>query len=678
MQVLKFLGRDRRAKRIAATSRRHNVIESLEPRTLLNATLSTPISAVGIATGGGTTTVDLSQHFTDPLVPGTLVDVTTPEGVMPIALTDTKTPRTVTNFLGYINNGEYQGTIFHRLATGFALQGGGYLPNGQAIAVGSTIPSEASASNVKYSVAMALTQAGPASGTDQWFVNLANNNGSGSTPNLDNTSDGGPFTVFGHVVYKGTGVVDTISALSTINASTTNGAWDTLPVINSSGGAIASNEITTSYTIVPALTYTVSSDNPTLVTPTVTGSSLSLKLGSGTGTTQVHVTATDAGGNTTSTSFTVGVGLQTVTLGAGGVEQVQFRDSNKTLGHIALSGKGKATVTFLGAGLNQSDKQNGIITVTGIASDVKIAASGTNATTTMTIWGTGRKPIHINGISSTTAMATLNASTIILDGDLNSSGSIGLVLLRSMNNGTITMGAGIKPVIRIGSADNMSITSFIAISKLKLGSWAGSGNWNVGIIDHTQISGAFNANVHAARLKSFSVGAITGGTWIVTGDTTTLRATSITGLTANLATVGKLTVNGSISTSHFTATGDVKSITAQSMADSTLYVATTRLTSGLPTSATTFATNHQVKSLRVSRFSNSDIAAQQLGTISLGTAQSSNNGTAFGVATTKIAHLSVKATGKTLTLTNANTAAKVAAAVKKQKVTLKDLAVNII
>ena len=58
---------------------------------------------------------------------------------------------------------------------------------------------------------MALSN-GPDSATSQWFVNLANNDGSGTTPNLNDTSDKGPFTVFGNVVYNGMSVVNTIAA----------------------------------------------------------------------------------------------------------------------------------------------------------------------------------------------------------------------------------------------------------------------------------------------------------------------------------------------------------------------------------------------------------------------------------------------------------------------------------
>jgi len=677
MQVLKFVKRHGRGERAAAESRGRQ-IESLEPRTLLNATLSTPITAVGIAPGAASQVINLSQHFSDPTVPGTLVDVTTPDGVIPIALTDSKTPNTVANFLQYINNGSYAGTIFHRLAAGFALQAGGFTTTGSAIPVGSAITSESGASNVTDTVAMALTSAGPNSATSQWFVNLANNDGSGTNPNLNNTSDNGPFTVFGNVVYGGVGVVNTIAASAVIDGSSVNSAWNTLPVLNSANGAIPSNEITTNYSIVPALTYTVTSDNPTLVTPSVSGSSLTLAFGSGSGSTQVHVTATDAGGNTTSTSFTVGVGLQTVTVGAGGVEQVQFRDANKTLGHLAITGKGTATVTFLGPDLNTSDKNSGIVTVTGVASTINVSTTGTNATSVLTIWSTGRKPVHISSISTTAALSMLNASSVALDGNLSCTGAISTVLLRSMNNGTMTIGAGAKPTIRIGSADSMSIQSYIAINKLIVGAWSGSGTWNVGSVDTTRISGSFSGNINATKLKKFSAGAITGGTWNITGDTTSLKAQSITGLTANLATVGKLVVNGSISNSTVNATGDVNSFAARSMSGSNLYVATAGFSSGLPTAASEFVTSHIVKSLRVSQFANSNIAAQRLGIISLGTAQTDNGGSAFGIGTQRITSLTVKAGGKTLRLKNVKTAAAVSNAVAKQKVTLKDLAIEIL
>ena len=231
----------------------------------------------------------------------------------------------------------------------------------------------------------------------------------------------------------------------------------------------------------------------------------------------------------------------------------------------------------------------------------------------------------------------------------------------------------------MAQADNVSIQSYIAINKLILGAWSGSGTWNVGEVGTTQITGSFSGNIDATRLKKFSVGAITGGTWNITGDTTSLKAQSITALTANLATVGTLVVNGSISNSTVNATGDVNAFSVRGMSGSNLYVATAGFSSGLPSTASEFVTSHKVKSLRVSQFTNSNIAAQQLGTISLpGTAQTNNSGTAFRLGTQRITSLIVKAGGKTLRLKNVKTAAAVSSAVAKQKVTLKDLAIKIL
>ena len=193
---------------------------------------------------------------------------------------------------------------------------------------------------------MALST-GPASTTSEWFINLADN-----SSQLDGATDGGPFTVFGDVVYGGMGVVSKIAALPVVDASGTNAAWNTLPVLNATAPVTASNEVVTTYSVVPALTYTVTSDNPSIVTPSVSGSSLTLNFGAATGVTQVHVTATDLGGNTATTAFTVGTGVTTATVGSGGAELVRFKDADGTASILALSGPGSATVSLLGSGLS--------------------------------------------------------------------------------------------------------------------------------------------------------------------------------------------------------------------------------------------------------------------------------------------------------------------------------------
>jgi cyclophilin family peptidyl-prolyl cis-trans isomerase len=176
----------------------NNVVEMLEPRQLLSATLVSAIPAQTVMAGGAGAQIALSTYLNDPSINGgTVIEMQTPLGNIPLELTNTATPLTVANFVQYINNGDYQPTIFQRLSAGFVLQGGGTKPDGTTITSLGTVTSESGTSNTTGTIAMALSS-GPDSGTNQWFINLANNN-SGST-DLDNTTDGGPFTVFGNVI----------------------------------------------------------------------------------------------------------------------------------------------------------------------------------------------------------------------------------------------------------------------------------------------------------------------------------------------------------------------------------------------------------------------------------------------------------------------------------------------
>ena len=132
------------------------------------------------------------------------------------------------NFVSYINAGEYSNVIIHRLVPGFVFQGGGFEPDGTATPTFAPVRSEAGISNTTGTIAMALST-GPNSGTNQWYINLANNTG------LDGTSDGGPFTVFGSVIYNGMSVVNAIAALPTVDDSAQNPNFSDLPVVNYTG-----------------------------------------------------------------------------------------------------------------------------------------------------------------------------------------------------------------------------------------------------------------------------------------------------------------------------------------------------------------------------------------------------------------------------------------------------------
>lgn len=152
----------------------------------------------------------------------TVVRIDTTFGNIDIELFDTVAPGTVNNFLNYVRDGDYDQSFFHRLATNFVLQGGGFRYDGlpgqtptlTAVPADAPITNEFQRSNVARTIAMAKLGGNPNSATNQWFFNLIDNSG-----NLD--SQNGGFTVFGRVVDDASwAVVQTISGLSIQNLST--------------------------------------------------------------------------------------------------------------------------------------------------------------------------------------------------------------------------------------------------------------------------------------------------------------------------------------------------------------------------------------------------------------------------------------------------------------------------
>jgi peptidyl-prolyl cis-trans isomerase A (cyclophilin A) len=138
------------------------------------------------------------------------VALETSQGRIVLELRPDKAPRSVTNFLQYVNDGFYDGTIFHRVINTFMIQGGGFTP---AMVEKPTRPPIAIESNnglknVRGALAMART-ADPNSATAQFYINVVDN------AFLDYPGrDGAGYTVFGSVV-EGMDVVDRIRAVPT-------------------------------------------------------------------------------------------------------------------------------------------------------------------------------------------------------------------------------------------------------------------------------------------------------------------------------------------------------------------------------------------------------------------------------------------------------------------------------
>ncbi|MEA1082213.1 peptidylprolyl isomerase [Marinobacter sp. ASW11-75] len=133
----------------------------------------------------------------------------TSEGSFVLQLRPDVAPDTVDNFLGYVNNGFYDGTIFHRVIPGFMIQGGGFTEELTRKPTEQPIRNEASQTlrNLRGTVAMARTSA-PDSATSQFFINLVDNGF------LDAGVRGAGYAVFGKVT-EGMGVVDSIAGVKT-------------------------------------------------------------------------------------------------------------------------------------------------------------------------------------------------------------------------------------------------------------------------------------------------------------------------------------------------------------------------------------------------------------------------------------------------------------------------------
>ena len=121
-------------------------------------------------------------------------------------------PETVENFLTYVRDGFYEGTIFHRVIPGFMIQGGGFTPELEQPQTRASIRNEADGGgkNDRGSIAMARTS-DPNSATSQFFINVADND---FLNHRGRTSQGWGYTAFGRVV-EGMDTVDRIAALKT-------------------------------------------------------------------------------------------------------------------------------------------------------------------------------------------------------------------------------------------------------------------------------------------------------------------------------------------------------------------------------------------------------------------------------------------------------------------------------
>lgn len=245
------------------------------------------LNTVVVNINSNDTTINLFQKFDDPLTTGKVAKFDLREnsigaGEINVLLFDQTglgAPITVTNFLNYVNDGDYINTIIHRSIPNFIIQGGGFTVNNSTVnrvPTDAPIPNEFSSnrSNTRGTIAMAKLGDNPNSATSQWFFNLGDN-----ASNLDNQNGG--FTVFGQVLLgNNLTTIDAIASLPIVNGSNIDPAFTDLPVnifnlddvnnidIDEDEDFVRFGNITLS--TLPELTFTIENNtNPNLVTATI-------------------------------------------------------------------------------------------------------------------------------------------------------------------------------------------------------------------------------------------------------------------------------------------------------------------------------------------------------------------------------------------------------------------------
>lgn len=391
--------------------------------------LGTAIADVSLDKNSGQTTINLIPHFTDSSadVTDTVVRIDTSDGPINVELFDSKAPQTVANFLDYALSGAYNNSIFHRLATGFVLQGGGFTFDAAAktidtIPTNPSVQNEFGTSNTQGTLAMALVGSDINSATDEFFFNLVDNSSS---------LDPQKFAVFGKIVGPADQTVlnqltDTSGATKITNESSTNSAFNTIPLVNYSGTNFPTDTNAGNFLLVeniaivkrdPLLTYSVvSNDNPSLVAASIdpTNALVDLQPSTGqTGTANITVRATDPYGASVDASFKVTVNEQ------------------KPTATVSLSPSSPLSTDSLTATATASDPDHDPVTLTYVwqinGQTVKTTSSTASLTDTLDLTGQANPgntvkvtvtpndgAVDGTAVSNTATVATPSAGTVTL------------------------------------------------------------------------------------------------------------------------------------------------------------------------------------------------------------------------------------------------------------------------
>lgn len=543
-------------------------------------------------------------------------------------------PITTQNFIQYVTSGEYNGTIFHRVATQSnqqigVVQGGGFTNQSGTltpIATNPPIANEWTAShpNDAGTIAMARTSE-LNSATSQFFFNVTDN------PTLDNVSGGNQYADFGNVI-RGMGIINIINGLSATNTVT-------------------------------------ASDGEQLQPPEINGG---------------YVTV-----NTASVEDTM-----TVTIGthdAAHDRSVTFTDKNGTTSKVNLAG-GDATIQFTGTSMTATRRGSNLrIRGTDVEMQQITVDNSTDKSNLNFSASGGSKYVTVGDITVNGPIKSINGPNVNLTGDLSTTGGIKtLKFLAATNAGNISIGStggATKANVSILFMQDIGFNSNIAIRNFTSRQDVVEDGTNRGIgapsIDNLQIFGELDAAVNTTA----QIGRATVGTLRAFLDADTIRTVSIgqisnggvfsSNSTAGTVGIKNINVAGAITNGIILAQENIGAIRAKSMSGSTIAAGTNSSDFSTGSFPTAFSDNNaKIGSISLKRgsikspsFSDTQVAAPNLGEMHLGRiATKLNSATTLGLEANSIKSL-VAVTDKkqSVNLKNLSDPTKLAAVILADK-----------
>ena len=410
------------------------------------------------------------------------------------------------------------------------------------------------------------------------------------------------------------------------------------------------------------------------------------------GTDTFTYTVADVNGNVSApATITVNVGA-TLSSVKGGNRSITFVDATGGTETVTLN-VGAAEVLFSGSGTSTLGRGGKVTITNGTNLEIaSIALSSTTRASSLVVRSTANKPVTIGGISDTSPLNTINARFATVTGEVTL-GGLASMTLAGLTGSTLTIGNGGSPrvALSLGTVTNSTITSAVAINSLKVTSWTNadaSGDpaaLTASSIGSIVSTGAFNPNTtvsptgRTAGIASARIGGTLGGAWTDSGTAGVITAGSvdsawtgaITGALTSLtvksgtlastlsaASIGTLAVTGTLSGTitaasarliratagitgaTLTFSASLGQVVAASLTNSNIFVGVVASSTPAATLTTISAADLGTGSITSivlngrtgNQFSGSTIFADKIRTLSLGSVNTDNGGTAEGVA----------------------------------------------